>query len=57
MSQSIYLGLQLHSTYRTPLLLTSNAVLIPTTPSNNIMRSSQSKTSSTVSLETCRRLL
>jgi hypothetical protein len=44
MSQTIYSGLQFYSIYQTPLLLTSNAVLIPTTPSYNIMRSSQSKT-------------
>jgi hypothetical protein len=59
MSLPIYSGLQFYSTYRTPLLLTSNAVLIPTTPTNNVMRSSQSKTSpnSVVSWETSWRLM
>jgi hypothetical protein len=61
MSQPVYSGLQFHSAYRTPLLSMSNAVLIPTTPSNNIMRSSQSKrhqtplvSSSAVSLDASR---
>jgi hypothetical protein len=44
MSQLIYSALQSYSTYPTSLLITSNAGLIPTTPSNNIMRTSQSKT-------------
>jgi hypothetical protein len=59
LSQRISSGLHFSSTYRTPRVLTSNAVLIPTTPSNTIMRSSQSKTSpnSAVSLETSRRLM
>jgi hypothetical protein len=59
MSQPFYSGLQFYSTYPTPLLLTSNAVPIRTTPSNNIMRSSQSKTllDSTVTFETSRRLM
>jgi hypothetical protein len=44
MSIPIYSGLQFYFTYPMPLLLTSNAVLIPKTPCNTIMRSSQSKT-------------